>query len=151
MRRERMSQNQWNFQFCKSRMEVNTRLNRWLPDRMECAAREVSDLNHLTILDSFLRHDNVSRRRRMGKALRRAHGQSEHRKGACKDPRTRNSDCTNQQGIHAVESCDQLGNEISATRELGQEQIHRTGGNWRPAIGVEPEITLCNTFSHLRA
>ena len=41
--------------------------------------------------------------------------------------------------------------EISATRALGQEQIHRTGDNWRPAIGVEPEITLCNTFSHLRA
>ena len=37
--------------------------------------------------------------------------------------------------------------EISATRALGLEQIHRTGGNWRPAIGVEPEITLCNTFS----
>ena len=44
----------------------------------------------------------------MDRELHRAHGQSEHRNGACEDPMTLNWDDTNQQGTHVVEFSVQL-------------------------------------------
>ena len=54
----------------------------------------------------------------MDRELHRAHGQSEHRNGACEDPMTLNWDDTNQQGTHVVEFSVQL-----CTQRLGKNRF----------------------------